>query len=89
MGYYYDWVDRKWVPKSHAKPTPRRLRLRLRRRSLLQNLITEIEHGNDSVTRLYASMLTRSLLQSDEELMREFGRQVADLSQECVKEERG
>jgi hypothetical protein len=89
MGYYYDWVDRQWVPKSHTQPTPRQRRARLRRRSLLQDLITEIEHGHDSVTRLYASLLTGSLLQSDEELMREFGRQVADLSHQSVKAERG
>jgi hypothetical protein len=84
MGYYYDWVDRKWVPRQDATPTPAQRRLTARRRDLIRNLLTEIEHHGDSVVYLYTALLTRTLVQRDEELMREFGKQVVGATSERV-----
>jgi hypothetical protein len=85
MGFYFDWVDRKWVPKDHdARPTPAQRRQRERRRTLLGNLITEIEQGGNGVTCLYAGLLARTLVQADEELMQEYGKQVVHITDEKV-----
>lgn len=78
MGYYYDWIERKWLTGEQVKPTAHQRRLRLRRRTLLQELLTEIEQGGD--TGLYAGLLARTLVQTDEELMRQLGRQIADIT---------
>jgi hypothetical protein len=83
MSYYYDWVDRNWVPCNRTEPTPALRRQRARQRNLLNHLITEIEHGN-GVAHLYASLLARALVTNDEALMQDFGKQVAYMTSEQV-----
>jgi hypothetical protein len=46
------------------------------RRILLCALVEEIAEG-DSVAKLYAALLARSLIHGDPELMHEFGQQIA------------
>jgi hypothetical protein len=82
MGYYYDWVNRQWVSRNHAEPTPVQRQQRARRRTLLDDLITDIEHGRNGEAYLYAGLLARTLVTTDEELMREFGKQVVRITGE-------
>jgi hypothetical protein len=81
MGYYFDWLEKKWLPKQRAQPTSRQMLQRARHRAMLRGLITEIEEG-DGVTRLYASLLARCIVSGDETLMRELGQQVAEMQVE-------
>ena len=81
MGYYFDWLEKKWPPKQDLQPTLRQRTQRARHRAMLRELITEIEEG-DGVTRLYASLLARCLVSGDEALMRELGQQVAEMAVE-------
>ena len=82
MGYFYDWVDRKWEPIDHdRKPTVYQKRLLAERGRLIDNLIEEIER-NDGVTGLYATLLARALVKTDEFLMRAHGERIAHLSPE-------
>jgi hypothetical protein len=81
MGFYYDWLERKWQPSDRARELtlPQRQQI-ARRRALLDQVCTEIERGGNSDTGLYARLLARALVRTDELLMREHGKQVAVLT---------
>ena len=80
MGYYYDHVDRKWEPIDHDRVLTTKEKRRLsRRRQLIENLLTEINKEQNSVTGLYAGLLALALVKTDELLMRELGEIVAKL----------
>jgi hypothetical protein len=86
MGYYYDWVDSRWLPIDHQRRVTLKQQRRIdRRRDLLQRLLLEIARGNNSVTRLYAQLLARALLQTDEMIMREDGQRVVGLLEPAQK----
>jgi hypothetical protein len=80
-GYYYDHLQRRWMPKFQPGPETPQGRRRLHRRRLLPELLTEIG-GGSALSRLYASLLARALIAEDEELMREHGEQVCKLTGE-------
>jgi hypothetical protein len=46
--------------------------------SLIAQLLAEITEGRNSDATLYAALLARALVTTDEELMREYGQQIAD-----------
>ena len=81
MGYYFDWVNQKYHPIEHDREiTPALQRKLVRRAQLVTALVTEIEKGGDQITRMYANLLARTLVCTDELLMREHGERVAKLS---------
>jgi hypothetical protein len=81
MRYYWDHVAEKWQETTQSRSYTRERGMQLKRRSnLIADLIAEIEQGQDSVCKLYAQLLARSLVQSDELLMRDCGEQVAKLA---------
>jgi hypothetical protein len=84
MGYYYDWLERKWLPRQHRQLSLRERSEQSRRGALLHGLLVEIS-GGDSVSSLYAGLLARRLIGDDEELMRTFGKQLAELGQEGTR----
>jgi hypothetical protein len=51
-----------------------------RRRTLIAELLTEIAESHASDATLYATMLARALVTTDEELMKEYGKQVAHVT---------
>ena len=77
-GYYFDWLEKKWLPRQHRELSQQQQRQRSRRVQLLRDLLAEIGSG-DSVSQLYAALLARTLVGQDEELMRQYGQQVAGL----------
>jgi hypothetical protein len=80
MGYYYHWVDKRYQPLDHhRKLTATQQRQLSRRRNLVADLLVEMAAG-DSVVQLYAGLLARTLICTDQDLMREFGEQVVKLS---------
>lgn len=78
MGYYYDWIEEQWVerPRDRVVTWGQRQRQQ-RRRKLLTYLIAEMTESRDGVATLYAALLARTLVASDEELMGAFGEQIA------------
>lgn len=83
MGYYYDHIEEKWQPIDHDRVLTAKQKRRLsRRRLLIEDLITEIERGCNSLTHLYASLLLRTLVKTDELLMREYGETVSKVATE-------
>lgn len=82
MGYYYDWVAQKWMPRSAARPTARQKSHRGFRHRLIADLLTEIEHGGDSMVNLYAVLLVRTLVTTDVALMEEYGQRVAEIGKQ-------
>jgi hypothetical protein len=81
MGYYYDRITERWVPRDHdRKITPGVRRVLDRRANLIEDLITEINAPANSDAILYASLLARSLVASDEILMKEFGEEIVRLT---------
>jgi hypothetical protein len=81
MGFYYDWLEERWTPVDHDRKLTRATREQIRRRGeLIEELITEIETSRDGMTLLYASLLARTLAASDELLMREYGKRIAELA---------
>jgi hypothetical protein len=84
MGGYYDWVDRKWVLSGrHYRRGNISLR-RVQRKTLLEGLLREIDKEKGSVTCMYASLLARAIVQADEELMRDFGRRVVQVTEKDI-----
>lgn len=78
MGYYWNALDERWHPIDHHRQLTRQQRHQINRRSrLIAALIKEIESGDNSVISLYAGLLARCLVSADQELMREYGEQVA------------
>jgi hypothetical protein len=83
-GFYYDWLERKWLPRHPPRQlTAAEQQLRQRRTRLLADLIAELNDGG-SVEQLYGGLLARQLISADEELMRQYGRQVAELCRESA-----
>jgi hypothetical protein len=82
MGYYYDWINAKWIERERGlRPTiGPSVRRRRRRRTLIGELLTEIAEGHDSDATLYATLLARALVTTDEELMKEYGEHIAHVS---------
>jgi hypothetical protein len=92
MGYYYDWIDGKWAELDHTrKLTNKQRQIIDRRRELVGELVKEIAEGGESVIGLYARLLAGALVQSDEILMREMGKQIAGLSKDeaTINQRRG
>ena len=75
-GYIYDWFAGQWLPRQHRELSHAERHQRARREQLLRYLLPEMQHG-DSTSQLYAGLLARCLLSADQELMREYGEQVA------------
>lgn len=77
MGYYFDYIDKRWLPKRQRSITAQQRRDLIRRKGLVAEVVEEIECGDDRVARLYAVMLARALVKTDESLMTEFGKRLA------------
>jgi hypothetical protein len=77
--YYYDWVQERWVEPTSTESTPAQKRQCARRRDLIEGLLDEIAAG-DGITTLYAGLLARQLITTDEVLMRAYGREVVNQS---------
>jgi hypothetical protein len=75
MSWYYDWIEKKWQPKQ--EPSSCQRQQHPRRRTLLRDLLGEIDTG-DSVTKLYAGLLARAVVAQDQELMKEYGKRIAE-----------
>lgn len=83
MGFYFDWIEQKWRPINHnRKINPYQKRCIFRRRELIEDLLREIASGGNMMTGLYANLLLRTLVKTDESLMRQYGERVAKLSPE-------
>jgi hypothetical protein len=80
MGYYYDWLAQKWMPRS--KPTAAQKSQRQFRHRLIADLLTEIESGGNSIASLYAGMLARTLVTTDAALMDEYGQHLAEIGKD-------
>jgi hypothetical protein len=79
MAYYYDWIDRQWKP---SKERMKCVRVWSQHRPrMLKDLFREIEKRKGGPTATYAMLLARALVQDDEELMREFGKQVVEVTE--------
>jgi hypothetical protein len=103
MGYFWDQLERKWIPRPRWEKRPSEWRRVDRRKQLLRDLILEIEDSpvlppdhfegddaeyfdmtqkNDRAAKLYATLLARSLIGTDEWLMKAYGEQIAKLTGE-------
>jgi len=83
MGYYFDWLNERWVEKPLVQP--RRPRRTCSRRTLVTALVEEMQKG-DCEAKLYAGLLVRKLIIGDMALMSEFGKQIAAMIKTSVKE---
>jgi hypothetical protein len=81
MGYYYDWIERRWEPRRHRQLSITERQRQARRGQLLRGLLAEISR-DDGVSQMYGGLLARHWIADDEELMRAFGKQVAALNHE-------
>jgi hypothetical protein len=81
MGYYYDWLESRWIPIDHNRVLTREQRQRIvRRGNLIADLIEEIEaDDSSSVLKLFAGLAARALAASDELLLRDWGEQLAKI----------
>ena len=78
MGFYYNWLEERWLPIDHDRKLTTAARHRIEQCSvLIERLLTEMEDGRDGTARLYAGLLVRHLVASDEALMRKYGKQTA------------
>ena len=73
--------ERKWEPVRTRTLTPSQHRQIIRRSRLIADLLTEIAEG-DGITGLYARLLTRALVKTDQDLMQEYGEQIAKLTRD-------
>jgi hypothetical protein len=101
MGYFWDQLDRSWIPRPRWERTKGEKRRASRRHRLLDELIAEIEDDpikppaqfvgqdaeyftftqhNDRAAKLYAALLARALIGTDEVLMKERGKEIAELT---------
>jgi hypothetical protein len=74
-GYYYDWLDMRWAEKT----TPVAAISWPHYHRLVEELVEEMRRG-DSESRLYAGLLARKLIAGRLDLMKKYGREVAELS---------
>jgi hypothetical protein len=89
MRYFWDYIENIWQPTERSKELTRKRHRRIARRSqLIEDLFREIDLGRNSITSLYANMLARALVQTDEKIMKEYGKRVAELSTDDSKRER-
>jgi hypothetical protein len=62
MGYFYNWLDEQWDRSDHTRKLTREQVLEIeRRKALIGELIKEIEASGDSLIKLYAGLLARTL----------------------------
>jgi hypothetical protein len=88
MRYHWDYIEKDWKPNQHPDQLTRKRHRRIIRRSqLIEDLMREIDLGSNSITSLYANMLARALVQTDEKIMSEYGKRVAELSATDSKRE--
>ncbi len=102
MGYFWDPLDRQWLPRPRWQRRLCEKRQANRRRRLLQQLVAEIDdkpippperfegdddtkyfavtQQNDRAAKLFAALLARSLIGTDEMLMKEWGQEIAELT---------
>jgi hypothetical protein len=86
MPYYYDWVEGKWQESNRNRDrTPKQRRALSRRSNLIEELIREIELGDNSFAKLYAGLLARTLACTDENLCRQWGKPLEDISDPKLK----
>ncbi len=77
MGFYYDWCDEKWKPIDHDRALTAAQRRQLSARGRLIEILIEEISGGDSITALYAGLLARTLVATDEVLMRKYGERIS------------
>ena len=81
MGYFRNWLEGRWDPIDHdRKLTREQVQEIERRKALICELIKEIEVSGDSVTKLYAGLLARTLTATDELLLRAHSEQLAKMT---------
>jgi hypothetical protein len=101
MGYYWDQIGQKWIPRPRWDRRASEKRRTNRRRQLPRQLLDEIDDipvrppdhfegedaeafafmkRNSQAAKLYASLLARALVGTDEMLMKEWGNQIAELT---------
>lgn len=101
MGYFWEQLERKWVPRPRYDRTHTEQGQVTRRKNLLLELIDELtddsKHpvrrlaGEDAeyyaytqlherAVKLYAGLLARTLIGTDEMLMKKFGEEIAELT---------
>jgi hypothetical protein len=82
MGYYWHYIEDRWVEIDHGRKITRAEQQRTElRRFLVEDLITELKDGADSVAALYAGLLARALVSSDRFLMKDYGETVVRLTE--------
>jgi hypothetical protein len=87
MGYFYNYLEKRWDPINHDRQLNRQQRQQIeRKKTLIAGLITEIEASNDSVVKLYVSLAARTLAATDELLLRAHGKRLAELGGGTQKE---
>jgi hypothetical protein len=74
---HFDHFDHRWTPRPLTPSAS--LACRQHRQQLLEQLIREITAGHNSISKLYAGLLARTLCQADPLLMERFGARVAQL----------
>ena len=80
MGYYYNHLEKRWDPIDHDRQLSREQKQQIaRRKTLITALITEIEESNDSLVKLYLGLAARSLVATDELLVRSHSERLAKL----------
>jgi hypothetical protein len=82
MGYIFDHLASRWIEKQVDNPSPEHKARRERQRVLLNGLIKEVERDMTGETHLYCSLLARTIVSKDQQLMRDFGEQVAEMAVE-------
>ena len=101
MGYFWDQLERTWVPRPRWERTKAEKQRAGRRQRLLDQLIAELKdrpaqppvqfvgqdaeyftftQRNDRAAKLYAALLARTLIGTDEVLMKESGERVAEVT---------
>lgn len=75
-GFIYDWNVGKWLPKQHRELSFADRRHHARRQRLLYCLLIEMRSG-DGIAAMYANLLARHLIGTDQDLMHDYGERVA------------
>lgn len=101
MGYFWNELDRTWMPRPRWARTAQERHRASRRGKLLTELAAEIEDGaapapptlegedqqylqytkaNERAAKLYAALLARALIGTDECLMKQWGKGIVELT---------
>jgi hypothetical protein len=75
---YFDWFEQQWKPRRRQRMKLTERWRQQRRRRVLQDLLNEIEAGG--IAGLYASLLARTFVADDEDLMDAFGEELAGVA---------